>query len=211
MSPSASNDVAKSAPLGSVREAQKQLTRQRLITAARAAFERNGFAGTSVRDITAAAEVNRATFYLHYEDKTQIFLDVLKQVLDVETASFWRTLDGALVEGSLESIRSWLDVAMVWYLDHSAFVNAWNEAMLVDSAVSQNWRASMDRLEAQLSGYLSQFPEADRVRARLVVEFNVILLSQVTMKHMDGGIPLDRRELLDILAGMWHRGLAVEK
>lgn len=51
-----------------------QLIREALISL----MDEQGFDRTTVRDITASAAINRATFYLHYQDK----YDLLKKTVD---------------------------------------------------------------------------------------------------------------------------------
>ena len=47
-----------------------------------------GFAATSIQDITARANVNRGTFYLHFTDKYMLLDALLKQSAGKETS--WR-------------------------------------------------------------------------------------------------------------------------
>jgi AcrR family transcriptional regulator len=52
-------------------------TKDKLIHSARELFERDGFRETSVGDITEHAGVARGTFYVYFNDKTDIFKAVL--------------------------------------------------------------------------------------------------------------------------------------
>jgi AcrR family transcriptional regulator len=49
--------------------------------------EERDFAGITVRDITARAEVNRATFYLHYRDKDDLVNQALDELFEEITAA----------------------------------------------------------------------------------------------------------------------------
>ena len=60
----------------SLRDEQKRLTRRRLIEGALAAFERKGYAATTIDDIVAEANASRATFYLHFKSKADVVLVV---------------------------------------------------------------------------------------------------------------------------------------
>jgi AcrR family transcriptional regulator len=64
------------------REARARETRARIVTAAHALFLENGFAGTSVQDIAAAAEVARPTVLTVFGTKAQL----LRAVVDVAMA-----------------------------------------------------------------------------------------------------------------------------
>ncbi|WP_028549119.1 TetR/AcrR family transcriptional regulator [Paenibacillus sp. UNC451MF] len=66
----------------SIKETTPDLRVQRTLQLIRDAvislMDEQGFDRTTVRDITARAMINRATFYLHYEDK----YDLLKKIID---------------------------------------------------------------------------------------------------------------------------------
>ena len=55
-----------------LREQQKQFTRDRLLTAALAAFVENGYTPARIEDVAARAGASRATFYLHFGGKAEI-------------------------------------------------------------------------------------------------------------------------------------------
>lgn len=58
----------------------KDPVRQRLLTAARELFAQHGYAGTSVRDITARAKANLAAITYHFGSKEALFHAVLRSV-----------------------------------------------------------------------------------------------------------------------------------
>src|SRR5688500_17961968 len=97
------------------REAQKQLTRARLVEAAVTAFHHQGYAGTTVEDIAAAAGVTRATFYLHYEGKVDIYRQLERGVRDDIDDLHVRMVDVVGI-GRRAGIRAWLDEAFdLWH------------------------------------------------------------------------------------------------
>lgn len=56
----------------SLREQQKELTRERIVAAALEAFEANGFIATTLEGIAGHAGLSRPTIYLHFDNKTDI-------------------------------------------------------------------------------------------------------------------------------------------
>lgn len=64
------NATARSAPRKS------DLTRERIVDAARHVFSRKGFSGVTIRDITQRAEVTRANFYYYFRDKAELFYEL---------------------------------------------------------------------------------------------------------------------------------------
>ena len=89
----------------SIREAQKALTRQRIVDAARHLFYEQGFYSTSVDQIAIEAGASRPTFYLHFKDKEE----VLGQI-----AEDYAKAVGACAEGfpspdpTVGEIKAWL-------------------------------------------------------------------------------------------------------
>lgn len=63
------------------REDQRRSTRRRIIDAARACFYEQGTAEVSMEQIARAAQVGRATLYLHFPNKDSILLELLSQNL----------------------------------------------------------------------------------------------------------------------------------
>jgi AcrR family transcriptional regulator len=52
-------------------------TRTDILKAARGVFARNGFDGTSVREVAEEARVNKAMIYYHFRDKLELYREVL--------------------------------------------------------------------------------------------------------------------------------------
>lgn len=63
-------------------------TRDRILAAAVEVFTRKGYAGTSTRDIAAAAGVNIATLHYHHRSKNELFSIVAEQAMTRFNAVF---------------------------------------------------------------------------------------------------------------------------
>lgn len=57
-------------------------TRAALVTAARTVFERDGFLGSRLTDITAEAKCSAGTFYTYFSSKEEVFAAVLEAAQD---------------------------------------------------------------------------------------------------------------------------------
>jgi AcrR family transcriptional regulator len=62
-----------------LREAQRDLTRSRIVNAARNLFYGRHFDTVTMDEIAAAAGLRRSTLYLHYKDKGDILLEVITE------------------------------------------------------------------------------------------------------------------------------------
>ncbi|MCY0943250.1 TetR/AcrR family transcriptional regulator [Streptomyces antarcticus] len=97
-------------PLPGLRERKKEQTRRALRACAAALFAERGFAGTTVTDIAAAANVSERTFFRYFESKESLLLpDSAALFAFVEAALTVRPLD----EDPLEAVCQALTEAAV--------------------------------------------------------------------------------------------------
>ena len=66
--------------MSSLREAQKQLTRDMIIDRALELFTEKGYAATTIDEIAVAAGTTRATFYAHYPSRADLMRDFMARV-----------------------------------------------------------------------------------------------------------------------------------
>lgn len=62
-----------------LREAQKALTRERLLTAARLLFHRDGYAAVTLDQIAKQAGTQRTTLYAHFKDKEEMLHQLVNE------------------------------------------------------------------------------------------------------------------------------------
>ncbi len=94
-------------------------TAQKILTAAATLFAERGFAGVSIRDIAAAAGVNKGLVFYHHESKAHLF----ETLLDEYYRAYSVALDGALADGgSLDDrLRRLLDANLDFIEDNFAY------------------------------------------------------------------------------------------
>ena len=103
-------------------------TKQRILGAAEDLFARRGFAGASLRQVTAAAKVNLAAVNYHFGSKDRLIEEVFRRRLDELNAGRLRALKHALAkpEPKLEDmLAAFIKPALELSLDReggSAFV-----------------------------------------------------------------------------------------
>jgi AcrR family transcriptional regulator len=88
-----------------LRQAQRDLTRNRIKQAARELFFQKHYDTTTMDDIASAAGLRRSTLYLHYRDKAEILQEVISDYAPKACATL------ALLPGpkpSLARIETWL-------------------------------------------------------------------------------------------------------
>lgn len=183
-----------------LREEQKVFTRQRLVEAAIDAFEKHGYAATTVEDITKAANASRATFYLHFEDKADVVLAITEMARpDVE--EYYADLDRAIETGSPAELRRWMRDALAWFNENHALSIALERVVTgggdLGGKVSE-WFNFTDFMPH----YMDQQSPRNLVQARLRVWLLVTLLS-VTWR-VDHAMPdVDEEMVADVLSEIW--------
>ena len=75
------------------RDARRLQTRERILGAAIAEFQRAGTAGAEVNTIVAAAGVAHGTFYFHYPSKEHVLLELVRREEARVATAFGRFLD----------------------------------------------------------------------------------------------------------------------
>jgi len=83
------------------REQSREQTRERLLDAAHAVFTQKGLALTSVEDISAAAGYSRGAFYSNFEDKTELFFELLRREDESIDQDFHRLLSGPVADAAV--------------------------------------------------------------------------------------------------------------
>jgi AcrR family transcriptional regulator len=94
-------------PPVSLREAQKTLTRARLLQSAREVFEELGYLDTTVEEIADRVGASRGTFYLHFPSKAAVMREAVaswRSSLQHFTASL-----PAVHEPTFEELRAWVE------------------------------------------------------------------------------------------------------
>jgi AcrR family transcriptional regulator len=90
-------------------ESQVQ-TRERLLDAGRKLFIRQGFGGTSLRDIAEDAGYSQGAFYSNFASKEAVLLELLARQIDLNDAHLCAIVEkeGQTVEDILVEIEAWL-------------------------------------------------------------------------------------------------------
>lgn len=187
----------------SVRDELRELTRQRLLRAARALFERDGYVRSTISHITHEANVSRATFYLHFADKADILL-ALRQADLADAPRYWRDVDVALASGARDAVRVALGNTLIWYRQHGALLPLLQEAIAAEPGLARQTEGTWATFAAEMTGYLDAVAPQERERAHLRLQMLMIQLHQIAVRivvrHQR---TIDPELLLDELTEIW--------
>src|SRR5436309_15256486 len=67
--------------------------RQEILKAAMEVFARNGFRGTTTRDLAAQAEVNEAIIFRHFNTKTELYRAILEEKVSQNRTPYFEELE----------------------------------------------------------------------------------------------------------------------
>jgi AcrR family transcriptional regulator len=66
-------------------EKRKEITREKILAAARQVFAQKGYAGTSIADVVKKSKLARGTFYLHFQNVEQVLNALLQEIfIDIQ-------------------------------------------------------------------------------------------------------------------------------
>jgi AcrR family transcriptional regulator len=194
-------------PRASLREQQKQFTRQRLIDGALQMFQEAGYAATTVDDIAAAAGASRATFYLHFASKLELVRD-LAEGLKPEIGAYYDSLDQILVEDdSYEALREWMVSAVGWFDAHPTFVAIIEEVGAVERLEGGNELVPATYIPDRMPKFLARKPRRQRERFRLRISLLVAELTGACRMWFAGDFDVTFDDLVDELTELWHTRL----
>jgi AcrR family transcriptional regulator len=185
----------------SLRDEQKRLTRRRLIEGALAAFERKGYAATTIDDIVAEANASRATFYLHFKSKADVVL-----VMTERLGRRWRELYLELTSTgrlSRDQLRAWLDAMVDNYEDNRTGLDALSQAIAVEPEVAEvNLANNRESLEV-MADSIVRWQGGDREDARIRAALLLAQMDRFFHLWVIRGIPFDRERAIDTLTDQW--------
>src|SRR6187200_1223682 len=178
----------------SLRDEQKRLTRRLLIEGALTAFERKGYAATTIEDIVAEANASRATFYLHFKSKADVVL-VVTQTLGRR----WRELYVELTSGE----RLWRDAMVGNYETNRASLDAMNQAVAIEPEVAEVRLASIRETIAVMAQSIQRWSGDDEEDARVRAGLLLAQMDRFFDLWVIRGLAFDRERALATLTDQW--------
>jgi AcrR family transcriptional regulator len=202
---SSDRTVVSGAPRETLRARQKRETRQRLIEAADRVFHRTGYQEATIDDIASEAGASRPTFYLHFRSKADVAAELFVEI-DPEVRSFNERLD-ALESPTREQVRAWLVEIMEWFVQNRVRVGAYEQALAAEQRVAERWFGYTHQGIEAMPRYLERGGTANRETRRVRMLALILQLERLCYFTIVRGCPVDREQVLDVLADDWLRAL----
>jgi len=197
--------------MSSLREAQKQLTRDTIIERALELFTEKGYAATTIDEIAAAAGTTRVTFYAYYPSRSDLMKDFMARVNTVldrangpDAASTAQDLVDVVRSGELSAILAWLESRAALWPVFRPYLDVLDEAAAVDREVRglvEGWHEEVisDLVRGmQLAG---RFPaETHHIRGTLAFTQLDYVATLWTRRKLEP----NREHALQVLADAWY-------
>jgi len=186
-------ELARTAALGR----RRQETKAALIAAAHQVFRECGYGPTTVADIVARAESSRATFYLYFASKQEIFL-ATAAAFSSELAEQFANLDRILSDGDRASFEGWLTHQVHWARENRQFYAVWREVEGVDAGMGSDvWRGTITDWMDRMPWLSGQLPETE------AFTLLGLLVGQIQFFHHDVLTAAEVATAVSLLAEAW--------
>ncbi|MDQ0117192.1 AcrR family transcriptional regulator [Pseudarthrobacter defluvii] len=201
----------------SLREAQKQLTRDTIVERALELFTKKGYAATTIDEIAASAGTTRVTFYAYYPTRADLMRDFMARVNAVleradgpDSGSTAPDLVQVVRDGKLAGILSWLESRAALWPVFRPYLDVLDEAAALDPEVRtmvERWHEEVitDMVRGmQLAGRFAA--ETRHIRGTLAFTQLDYVATLWTRRKMEP----NREHALEVLADSWYHLLCDE-
>lgn len=189
----------------SIRNAQKHLTRQLLLSSGLAAMAEKGYDAVTIDDIAKRAGANRATFYLHFPSKAQLVLALIEQINDAIVGVDDPRLRELVASGDVAGLRRFLGRRFDQWPEVMPYITVANQAAYAEEAV----QAAVDRwhesaVEEMVEGLTraGRFDASTR-RARARAAFAELEYFSRRWAREGWDADLTRSSALEVLTDSW--------
>jgi AcrR family transcriptional regulator len=203
--------------MSSLREAQKQLTRDVIVERALELFTEKGYAATTIDEIAAAAGTTRVTFYAYYPTRGDLMRDFMARVNAVldraagpERGSTAAELVDVVRAGELADILAWLESRAALWPVFRPYLDVLEEAAAIDRevrALVEGWHEEVISDLVRGMELAGRFPEeTHHIRGTLAFTSLDYVATLWTRRKFEP----NREHALEVLADNWYHLLCDE-
>lgn len=166
-------------PIRLTREQSKDLTRERLLSAAHAIFTKKGYVAASVEDIASAAGYTRGAFYSNFRSKAELLIELLKRDHEEAEADLRKIFESGGTREQMEAHA--LEYYSQFFRNNPAFL-LWGEAKLQatrDAKFRARFNEFVKEKRDRFTHYILTF--AERVGTPLLLPADVLALGLMSL------------------------------
>ena len=190
--------------MATLREAQKMMTRQRLLEEGLAAFAEQGYSATTIDDIATRVGATRATFYLHFSSKAELVRALVERTNEMLVGIDNPTLTEVMASGDRAVLKTWLGRKFDQWPDIKDHITVSHQAAAVEPDIQDSIDSWFDDAIGNMKAGLDlagRFDEGSR-RVRCTIAFGE--LEFFSVRWMRQGWFVDRETALETMTGSWY-------
>ncbi|WP_257904214.1 TetR/AcrR family transcriptional regulator [Brevibacterium jeotgali] len=154
-------------------------TKSALITAARRVFSEEGFGGTTIGEITTRADVSRATFYVYFATKSEMFRVVTSQLRDEVLEAHHFT--GQIADEPLMLARASTEAFVDLYSRNVAILDEIAKRAHADSTVAALQAEMVDRPARRILRFMVRLREEGLAKPSVSEDYSARLMRAVLL------------------------------
>jgi AcrR family transcriptional regulator len=204
--------VAMPATLWSVRTGRDRLdsqTRAALVAAAKATFSELGYARTTVADISERADVSRATFYVYFASKADVFRVLTEQLRDafLEAQEAHGADPDDQIAVAAASVTRFVDV----YAMNLAFITVLEHQALTDEQLRAMWQGIRERLLRRMTRFVRHLVREGVAHPVAPPELVATAASGMAVRFapLIAASPADRPQIMQYLVRLYLQTLGI--
>jgi AcrR family transcriptional regulator len=199
--------------LWSVRTGRDRLdsqTRAALISAAQLTFSQLGYARTTVADITERAAVSRATFYVYFASKDDVFRVLTDRLRDafLDAQEAHGADQGDPVAVATAAVTGFVDV----YAGNLAFITVLEHQALTDEELRSMWQGIRERLLRRLTRFVQRLVREGIAHPVAPPDMVVTAASGMAVRFapLVAAAPADRTRIMGYLVRLFLQTLGID-
>ncbi|MEP9394713.1 TetR/AcrR family transcriptional regulator [Gordonia sp. VNQ95] len=200
----------------SLREAQKQLTRRRLLTAALETFQAKGYAATTVDDIAKAAGTTRVTFYAYFPNRSDLMSALVDEQLNEslqrdrsdDHGSTATDLVAVVAAGTRDSIEAWMRERVTIWPEIRPIIRIARQAAGVDPDLGDIVERWMEEAVADIEEGLERAGRFEKHQRHFRGVLAIAELDYVAQNWGSSDWKLEEEQMITELVDSWVRLLA---
>lgn len=162
-----------------IRRDMESETKSALIAAARQTFSNKGFGGTTVGEIAAEAEMSRASFYVYFATKAEIFRVVAAQLRDEVLEAHHFT--GQITDEPIMLARASTEAFVDLYSRNVAILEEISKRALTDQAVASLQAEMVSRPARRILRFMTRLRDEGLAEPQVSEEYSARLMRAVLL------------------------------
>jgi AcrR family transcriptional regulator len=194
-------NVSTKAKRPTLRKLQQAATREKLIKASYESFSSQGYSEATINDIVERAGTSRATFYVHFQCKSEALSAAWREIQQNKMNTLWQHLNQT-APWTKDSIQAWMDQMIASWENDAQFSLASNQAVALDPVMAEAWFGGITDYWDLVPNILAAL-DADNATAKIRFLLLCAQMDRAVFMWLSGNFKGNRTQLLEGLSDFW--------